>query len=128
MSVRWLACQCIKRKISESGIIQDAKEVKPSQSLLIIVIDRKEVKKMGIGRDCFGNLEYTIPRKCDIFEVTKPKGNELVRIIRHDLNANGRYDAMVMNPEYHAFWEECPKFDSFIKAVAYLKANIEYLL
>jgi hypothetical protein len=27
-----------------------------------------------------------------------------------------------------AFWEECPQFDSFIKAVAYLKANIEYLL
>lgn len=45
MSARWLACQCIERKISESGIIQDAKEVKPSQSLLIIVIDRKEVKK-----------------------------------------------------------------------------------
>lgn len=83
---------------------------------------------MGIGRDCFGNLEYTIPRKCDIFEVTKPKGNEPVKIMRHDLNANGRYDAMVMNPEYHAFWEECPRFDSFVKAVAYLKANIEYLL
>ncbi len=43
MSVEWLACQCIERKTSESDIIQDAKQAKLSQSLLIIAIDREEI-------------------------------------------------------------------------------------
>jgi len=78
---------------------------------------------MGICRDSFGNLSYTmISSDKKVFSVTKGDN----RIIEHMPYMNTT--ASIWIEEEMAFFEECPQFDSFIKAVAYLKANIEYLL
>lgn len=78
---------------------------------------------MGICRDSFGNLSYTMT-----------SSDKKVFSVRHGENRimyqrpYTRGNASIMIDSEMAFWEECPQFDSFVKAVAYLKANIEYLL
>ena len=78
---------------------------------------------MGICRDAFGKLSYTaISNDKHVFSVTK--GENVIKY--HRPYMSGR--AVIMIDSEMAFWEDTPTFDSFIKAVTYLKKNIEYLL
>lgn len=81
---------------------------------------------MGICRDCFGRLSYTaVNSNKSVFSVTK-KRNGPYEIIKHEpwYNTNSN----IFLEREMAFWEECPKFSSFIQAVKYLKENLEDLL
>ena len=78
---------------------------------------------MGICRDCFGKLSYTMTNTSgNVFSVRKGEN----RIMYHRPYVSGV--ASVFIDTEMAFWDETPRFDSFIKAVAYMKRNIEYLL
>lgn len=81
---------------------------------------------MGIDRNIFGRLRYTAKNKHKYeFSVTKGKHGPY-EIIRH----HPWYDtgAVIMIDSQMAFWEDTPRFDSFIQAVRYLKENLEDLL
>lgn len=78
---------------------------------------------MGICRNTFGKLSYTaINSKKQVFSVTKGENY----IVEH--RPYRRDTACIMIDKEMAFWEECPRFDSFIQAVIYLKRNLENLL
>ena len=78
---------------------------------------------MGICRDSFGNLSYTMTSSDKkVFSVRH--GDNRIMYQRPYTSGN----ASIMIDSEMAFFEECPQFDSFVKAVTYLKANIEYLL
>lgn len=75
---------------------------------------------MGICRNSFGRLSYTATNSDKaVFSVTNGDN----RIIRHQPYINT--DARLSDPVL--LWMELPKFDSFIKAVSYLKENLEQL-
>ena len=75
---------------------------------------------MGICRDCFGKLCYTATNsEKAVFEVRKGDN----KIIRHQPYL--RTDAVYSDPDF--LWIDLPKFDSFVQAVSYLKANLERL-
>lgn len=81
---------------------------------------------MGICRNSFGRLSYIATNSNkSVFSVTKPKSG-LVEIVKHE--PWYRTNAVIMKDSEMAFWEDTPKFDSFIRAVKYLKDNLEYLL
>ena len=73
-------------------------------------------------RDVFGKLYYQVKRQRDgaVFSVTK--GNN--KIVRHMpwYLTDARLDVGLV------IGEEIPRFESFIKAVSYLKHNIDNLL
>ncbi len=78
---------------------------------------------MGICRDTFGKLSYTaVSKDKNVFSVSK--GDNEIKF--HRPYMSGR--ASIFIESKMAFWEETPKFESFIQAVAYLKKNVEYLL
>lgn len=78
---------------------------------------------MGICRDTFGRLSYTAVRNDKkVFSVTKGENC----IVEH--RPYRRDTACIMIDSEMDFWVECPRFDSFIKAVSYLKQNLEHLL
>lgn len=80
----------------------------------------------GKFHDMLGNLYYQVKASDGkIFSVTKPKGTDPVTVIREQTYCNT--NAMVMDGDDWFFWDEAPKFDSFIRAVAWLKANVENL-
>lgn len=80
---------------------------------------------MGICRDTFGALSYTATNsKKHVFSITKHYGGPYT-IRKHEPWYTT--DAMIMIDSEMAFWDDTPKFDSFIKAVRYLKENLEYL-
>lgn len=81
---------------------------------------------MGICRDCFGRLSYTaVNSRNGVFSVTKEKRGPY-EIIKHE--PYYRTNANIFLEKEMAFWEECPKFSSFVKAVKYMKDNLEDLL
>lgn len=78
---------------------------------------------MGICRDYFGNLSYTMTSSDKkVFSVKR--GDNRIMYQRPYMTGN----ASIMIDSEMAFFEECPQFDSFIQAVSYLKRNIENLL
>ena len=78
---------------------------------------------MGICRDVFGKLCYTATSSDHkVFSVTR--GENCIIEHRPYLRAN----AAIMIDSEMAFWEDTPQFESFIKAVSYLKTNLENLL
>lgn len=78
---------------------------------------------MGICRDTWGKLSYTAVNKYKgVFSVTKGDN----RIIKHE--PWYRTDAMWMLDSQMAFWDNPPKFESFIQAVRWLKEHKEELL
>lgn len=78
---------------------------------------------MGICRDVFGKLSYTeVNKQKLVFSVTKGDN----RIIKHE--PWYRTDAMWMLDSEMAFWDNPPKFESFIQAVRWLKEHKEELL
>lgn len=80
---------------------------------------------MGICRNCFGRLSYTATNKGKhVFSVTKERHGPY-EIIKHEPYYNTT--AVIMIDSQMAFWEDTPKFDSFIHAVRYLKENLEYM-
>lgn len=78
---------------------------------------------MGICRNYKGKLSYTaVNGNKSVFSVTQGE-NE---IKYHRPYVSGR--ASVFIDSEMAFWQDTPKFESFIQAVAYMKKNIEHLL
>lgn len=78
-----------------------------------------------ITRDCFGNLTYVLnipvtEKYSRVYMVTR--GQNTIDEIRPYLRTNAVF--------YYGnnFWEDVGKFDSFIKAVRYLKENKDRLL
>lgn len=81
---------------------------------------------MGKCRDIFGRLSYTATNSNkSVFSVTKYKSGP-VKIIKHEPYYNT--DAVIFDESKMAFWETAPEFDSFVKAVQYLKENLDYFL
>ena len=81
---------------------------------------------MGICRNALGRLSYTATNsRKHVFSVTKERHGPY-EIIKHE--PWYRTNASIMIDTQMAFWEDTPKFDSFIKAVQYLKENLEDLL
>ena len=78
---------------------------------------------MGICRDCFGKLSYTATNSYGAtYSVTC--GDNTIRFHRPYISGI----ASIWIDSEMAFFENCPQFDSFIKAVRYMKKNLEYLL
>lgn len=78
---------------------------------------------MGICRNSFGRLSYTATSKNKrVFSVTRSKDGKC-NIIAHlpYMSSNACFDYGLPLPE------QLPSFDSFIKAVAFMKANLESL-
>ena len=80
---------------------------------------------MGICRDTAGRLAFTmVSNDKKVFSVTREKDpRKNTYIIRHYpyMNTNaGMIDNILLGP--------APAFNSFIKAVAFLKANIDNLI
>lgn len=72
---------------------------------------------MGICRDTFGKLSYTlVTQDKRVYSVTKGEN----RIIRH-------YPYVRTNART-VWWEEICPFASFVKAVRFLKANADELI
>lgn len=78
---------------------------------------------MGICRNCIGKLSYTaVSSKKYVFSVTRTNEGKC-KIYRHEpyISYSACFDYGLIIPE------ELPYFDSFIKAVAFMKANLESL-
>ena len=71
-------------------------------------------------RDVLGNLCYTVKKGLSVYEVVKPRGNDPVYIVEHSMWSRS-------NARYADFGDEVPLFDSFIKAVRWLKENLDEL-
>lgn len=79
---------------------------------------------MAICRDAFGKLSYTLTTKNkDVLSVTR-SGPGPYRIISHKPYTRGdAYIFIEKGPGVFPLWLDIPTFDSFIKAVAFLKEN-----
>lgn len=83
---------------------------------------------MGICRNTAGRLAYTITSNDKkVFSVTKEKDPARVHeIIKHEPYITST--AYIMDSAGGFSWNPAPGFTSFIKTVAFLKANIANLL
>jgi len=75
---------------------------------------------MGVCRNTFGRLSYTLTNKKGVFSVSKGDN----RIIKHYpyYNTDARIDTGLV------IGDEIPRFDSFIRAARFMVENKEVLI